>query len=773
MKNTSYTCLKSIIGSIFILTLFFSCNDTKTTMRSENTFQIIPKPVSLIASEGEFMISEATQIYVESDSSLANEVEYLNLLFETAAGFRMQTVSDRNENTIVISTHCNNTEMGNEGYSLQISPSSIELKANTVMGIFYGIQSLRQLLAPEVESKTQQYLKAQWAVPACSITDYPRFAYRGMHLDVCRHFFSVEFVKQYIDYLALHKLNKFHWHLTEDQGWRIEIKKYPKLTEISSQRKETIIGKTDQYDQTPYGGFYTQEEIKEIVAYAAQRHITVIPEIEMPGHSVAALAAYPELSCTGGHFEVMTKWGVSKDIYCAGKEETFVFLQNVLDEVMALFPSTYIHIGGDEAPKKRWHECPDCQKRMQTEGLANENELQSYFIKRMEKYLNSKGRKLIGWDEILEGGLAPDATVMSWRGMSGGLAAAQQNHPVIMTPYSHLYFDGYQGDREIEPLAIGYWSPIERVYDFEPIPSTLAVDKQKYIIGAQANLWTEFIATPEYAEYMVLPRMSALSEVVWSPKDTRNWNDFATRLQAQYHRLFFMNAHFRIPPPNIDKVVHLAPHDSLTIGNPMGFGTIRYTTDGSAPDSNSAVYNAKLAFEQHTILRTALFTDDGRHSPILTSQIVKTEKAPEGKIFGIHYRYFEGDYRNQLPDFKNIQPIRTGQLKGIDLKSTKHRDDNFGLHFTGFIQLPETGNYDFYVLSDNESKLIIDGKTVLNVDSYITEAKHAAVHLTEGMHRFDLYYTEFGWSEKLSIWVKSPTDKQKRWLPAHWLLIEK
>jgi hexosaminidase len=440
----------------------------------------------------------------------------------------------------------------------------VELVGRTHAGVFRGLQTLRQLMPVEVEDRFRAL--APWGgastlgarpasataalrIPAVDISDAPRFPYRGMHLDVGRHFFPVEFVKKYIDLLALYRMNTFHWHLTEDQGWRIEIRRYPRLTEVGSCRAETILEKNfDPFvgDGMPYCGFYTQAEIREVVAYARERHILVIPEIEMPGHSVAALAAYPELACTEGPFEVHTRWGVTPDIYCP-KEETFEFLQAVLEEVMQLFPSPYIHIGGDEAPKERWEESPVAQEVIRREGLADEHELQSWFVQRIERFLNANGRRLIGWDEILEGGLAPNATVMSWRGMEGGIDAARQGHDVIMTPVSHVYFDYYQAEPDGEPLAICCFTPLEKVYGFEPVPGELAADEAPHVLGAQGNVWTEYMTTPEHVEYMALPRMLALSEVVWSPRDLRDWESFRVRLEAQLPRLDALDVNYRRP----------------------------------------------------------------------------------------------------------------------------------------------------------------------------------------------------------------------------------
>lgn len=422
------------------------------------------------------------------------------------------------------------TLMPPEWYQLDVRPDGIEVTASSEAGLYRGSRTLIQLLEQSRETGS---------IPCLTITDHPRFAWRGMHLDVCRHFFPVEFVKKYIDLLARYKMNRFHWHLTDDQGWRIEIKKHPKLTEIGGWRKGSQIGPYSrrEYDSIPYGGFYTQDEIREVVAYAKARHINVVPEIEMPGHALAALAAYPHLGCTGGPYEVNKGWGVFEDVFCAGNDSTFAMLEDVLTEVMELFPSEIIHIGGDECPKESWKKCPKCQSRMKAEGLKDEHELQSYFIQRMEKFVNAKGRKIIGWDEILEGGLAPNAAVMSWRGTEGGIAAAKQKHNVVMCPGSHCYFDHYQGDPANEPLAIGGFTTLQKVYGYEPVPKELTAEEGKYILGAQGNIWTEYILTPEHVEYMAVPRMLALAEVLWTPQEKRNEADFIKRLEKEFPRL--------------------------------------------------------------------------------------------------------------------------------------------------------------------------------------------------------------------------------------------
>lgn len=518
-----------IITILILSAVTLSClNHYKNVENSKSDYQIIPKPLRLETKNGRFLIDPSTRIVV--DKTLKNEGEYLNSLLRLSKEIEISPVNDDNEGVIQLQLDPNiETE---EEYFLTVDYKTILIKGKTPKGVFYGIQSLRQLMPVSIEvGRTDN---SEITIPAVSIHDKPRFGYRGMHLDVARHFFSPQHIKKYIDLIALHKMNTFHWHLTEDQGWRIEIKKYPKLTEIGAWRKETLIGHIrdipHKYDGVRYGGFYTQEEIKDIVEYAQKRHVTIIPEIELPGHALAALASYPELGIPNKKYEVATKWGVFNDIY-EPTETTFKFLEDVLTEVIELFPSRFIHIGGDEAPKDQWIASQVAQDLIKKENLKDEHELQSYFIRRIELFLNSKGKDIIGWDEILEGGLAPNATVMSWRGAKGGIEAAKQKHKVIMTPNHTCYFNFYQSEnKENEPLAIRGLTTVEDVYAYNPIPEELSDEEEKYILGAQGNIWTEYINTIDLLEYMALPRMSALSETLWTPKELKNIDDFKENL---------------------------------------------------------------------------------------------------------------------------------------------------------------------------------------------------------------------------------------------------
>jgi hexosaminidase len=525
-----------------------------TTVTKAQDINIIPKPVRTVKTEGSFSITAATQIILE-ETGLEKSAQFLNDYLQQFYGFRLPVIRNgglRNKTNLI---RLDIEKMDNSipgAYTMVIDKSAVTIGGDNAMGAFYGIQSLIQLLPLEK--------KQSLSVPCLEIEDHPRFAYRGMHLDVGRHFFNAAYVKKFIDFIAMHKMNTFHWHLTEDQGWRIEIKKYPKLTSVGAFRKGTIIGHHPGTgnDNTPEGGFYTQEEIKDVVKYAADRYITVVPEIELPGHASAAIAAYPQLSCfpdeatkhspkvawngdsTGK--QVQQAWGVYPDVFVPS-EFTFKFIEDVMDEVMSLFPGKYIHIGGDECPKDNWKRSAFCQQLIKEKGLKDEHGLQSYFIQRVEKYLNSKGRQIIGWDEILEGGLAPNATVMSWRGEKGGIEAAKQKHNVIMTPGSHVYLDHSQMKKE-DSVVIGGFLPLQTVYGYEPVPKELSADEEKYVLGAQGNVWTEYMSNPAKIEYMIFPRMTALSEVLWSPKESRNWADFEKRLPAQFKRYDWLKVNY-------------------------------------------------------------------------------------------------------------------------------------------------------------------------------------------------------------------------------------
>jgi hexosaminidase len=510
---------------------------------------VIPQPVHMMPKEGVFTLTPGLAVVAAGQAE--DVAKQFCALLAPALGIKLEVSATVGKQRAVIFEIDGSLErLGREGYTLSIAPQQVVARAAQPAGLFYALQTIRQLL-PAVVFASERVKEVNWVIPCCEIEDAPRFAWRGAMLDVCRHFMPKEFIFRFIDLLALHKLNVFHWHLTEDQGWRIEIKKYPRLTEVGAWRKETLIGHAREsedkwrFDGIPHGGFYTQQEVKEVVAYAAARYIRVMPEIEMPGHAQAAVASYPQLGNTGRQLEVSTGWGIHEDIFNV-EESTIHFLQDVLNEVLALFPGEFIHIGGDEVPKKRWQESPAAQARMKSLGLQNEDELQSYFIHRMDEFLTARGRRLVGWDEILEGGLAPNATVMSWRGEEGGIAAANAGHDVVMAPWHSTYLDYYQSeDREKEPLAIGGFLPLEKVYAFDPVSAQIKPQDAHHVLGVQAQLWTEYIPNPAHVEYMAFPRLCALSEVAWTPLAVKDYASFSVRLKAHLARLDQLKVNYR------------------------------------------------------------------------------------------------------------------------------------------------------------------------------------------------------------------------------------
>lgn len=518
---------KTIILTAFAAVL------TACAPASDNSINVVPYPNEVNIKSGSFEAAGAEFHYApELDEASINIIECLAGQLSLVSGKNSTIDADGSRDGFIFTL---NPQLAEEAYRLNVSKKAVCVEASSLRGFNYAVQTIKQMLPAEIFGKTEAS-GLDWSLPCCEINDAPRFSYRGMHMDVVRHFFDMDMVKRYLDIMEVHKLNTLHWHITDDQGWRIEIKKYPKLTEIGAYRDKTLIGHLNDdkgYDYTRYGGFYTQDDIREVVEYAASKGVTVIPEVDLPGHMLAALAAYPEYGCTGGPYEVWGRWGISEDVLCAGKEETFEFLEGVLTEVMELFPSEYIHIGGDESPKVRWETCPACQARIKELGLKDgekysaEHYLQSYVTARVERFLNSHGRKIIGWDEILEGDLAPGATVMSWRGVEGGLQAAKLGHDAIMTPSTHFYFDYCQSDTpENEPLGIGGYIPVEKCYSYEPFTPEMTDDEKGHILGVQANLWTEYIKTPDHLEYMLLPRAAALSEVQWCQPENKSYERF-------------------------------------------------------------------------------------------------------------------------------------------------------------------------------------------------------------------------------------------------------
>lgn len=719
-----------------------SCGAGPAGQSYNEGINLIPAPLSLSEQPGRFVLKNGTKI-AAADAEAREVADFFAGKLSQATGYSI-SVADEGAITLAIDE---SVEGGNEAYTLDVTPDGVTVKACAANGLFYGMQSFMQLLPAEIESR-EAVKGMEWSAPAVRVKDAPRFGYRGVHMDPCRHFMTVEDVKRQIDVLSLYKINRLHWHLTEDQGWRIEIKKYPKLTEVGSRRIEG-----EGYE---YGGYYTQEEVKEVVDYAARHFITVIPEIELPGHELAAISAYPELSCQGKPITPRIIWGVEDIVMCAGKEETFHFLEDVLAEVAVLFPGEYIHIGGDECPKKSWAKCPLCQKRIREEGLqakdghSAEERLQSYFVQRMEKYLATLGKKIIGWDEILEGGLAPTATVMSWRGEQGGIAAALANHDVIMTPGGNgLYLDHYQGDSKIEPVTIGGHSLLEKVYGYNPVPDTLAaMNKEKYVIGVQCNVWSEYLYTNQAREYMTYPRALALAEVAWTQTDRKDYADFLRRLNNAYVRMDKHGLNYYIPMPEQPygscNTVAFTDTVSLTFTTSCPVKMV-YTLDGTDPVPSSAEYTAPIAFRESGVLKIASLLPSGKMSRIRTIQVEKQKLAPAVEVKqtqpGLTAEYYDGMYLDKKR-FEDAAPkaIQKKVIRNLDeLTSLRPVSDSmrdfkyYAAVAVGYINVEEDGVY--YLSSDLE-EVWIDGKLLVDNGGEVKRfsRKDTSVALAKGLH---------------------------------------
>ena len=730
----------------------------------ETSVSIIPKPVSIIYDGKSLEIDNGVKV-ITQDTGLSFSRSLLLARMEDTPG--AEFLHENPKAPVTIRLELDNNIEQTEGYTLKID-RNITIAGKNRDGVLYGIQSLLQILqqAPETDEGIR--------IPRLTINDYPRFGYRGMHLDVSRHFFQVSFIKKYIDLIAMHKMNVFHWHLTDDQGWRIEIKKYPKLTEVGAWRVDhEDLPWGERPDQTAkdsvtYGGYYTQKQIREVVAYASERGVTVIPEIEMPGHSAATIASYPELSCRGKQTTVPPGGRAEINILCAGKDGTFTFLENVLSEVITLFPSKYIHIGGDEAWKKEWENCPLCQKRAKEEGLADEHELQSYFIRRIDRFLASKGKTLIGWDEILEGGLAENATVMSWRGEAGGVKAAKMNHDVIMTPVDYCYFDYYQStDTELEPLAFNGYISLEKVYNSEPVPAALSQEEAKHVLGAQGNVWTEFICTEAIAEYRVLPRMSALSEVLWSPKKARDQKDFMDRLGTFLNWVTTEKYHFHIPAPQgVFKEMIFLDSTRVQLQNPWSFTEIHYTLDGSEPKLQSPVYDQPFPVSDKTILKASLFLRNGLSGPVKTIRYRKVQPIPPYEVDesvlkqGLNYHYYEIAV-GSVGAIKKYKPAKKGVMEQIGLPE-EHRPEVFAVEFIGYLNVPRTDVYSFGLTSDDGSQFCLGESMIINHDgAHGPSTAYGQIGLQKGYYPIYVGYFDGGGGNSLKLEFKTHEGEWK------------
>lgn len=731
--------------------LFFSacllCGALNLSAQSAADIHIIPAPAQLTTAAGSFAFSPSATKVAAKGNGAGEVMQFFCNKIHTATGQTPANGKINAEGTV--SFIIDASVKGSEAYTLEVTPKRIVARASTSHGLFYAMQSLLQLMPASVESSVAKPTK-EWSIPAVSIADAPRFPYRGVMLDPCRHFLPVDAVKKHIDLLSSYKINRLHWHLTEDQGWRVEIKKYPELTAIGGQRVEG--------DGTIHKGFYTQEEVKEVVEYARQRHVDVIPELEIPGHELAAISAFPQLSCKEEPTTPRIIWGVEDIVMCPGKELMFNFLQDVIDELTPLFPSKYFHIGGDESPRMEWKDCARCQARMKEQGYTDEAQLQSYVIGRIEKYLRGKGKVIIGWDEILEGGnLDTTAVVMSWRGEDGGITAAKAGHHVLMTPSSHgFYFDQFQGDAATEPsCAIGGYSTLEKVYSYNPVPAEVhAAGRDEMVLGVQANCWSEYLPTPEILEYRLYPRALALAEVGWSQMERKNFKDFQRRVDGDAsERLELRHVNYHIPMPeqpggSLDFMAFVDT-DTLSLKTTRPLPII-YTTNGTNPTAQSARYTKPIVVTQSTVVKAATILPNGIVSPIRTIYLDKSAPLPAtnagstkpglllNKWEGFHQRpgRIQGEPSVKDSVVSEIESLRTLAKVPASVRNVK----DYAATVEGYISIPETGVYEF---STNNDQLFIDG--ILTVDNSLTAVprhspKNRQLVLAKGLHRVKVVF---------------------------------
>jgi len=739
MKKMGF--LLTVIAVVF----FTACGDDASQVKEYNRgINIIPKPQSLVLNKGVFRLNEKTCI-VAATPETQTIAFYFAAKIRRATGYPLSlNENEPRKNTISLRIDPS-LSVNNEGYTLDVTPSSVIVKAKTSQGLFYGMQSFMQLLPAEIEHKGLVE-NMSWIAPCVTIQDQPRFEYRGILLDPCRHFMTVEEVKRNIDVFALFKINRMQWHLTDDQGWRIEIKKYPKLVEIGSVRREG-----EGYE---YGGYYTQEQIKDIVKYAAERFITIVPEFELPGHGMAAIASYPELSCRGKQVKPRIIWGIEDIVYCAGKESTFEFIDQVFKEWAALFPSDYFHLGGDECPKNEWAQCPLCQKRIREEGLTAkdgftaEQHLQSYFIRRVEKILASYGKKLIGWDEILEGGLAPTATVMSWRGEKAGITAASMGHAIIMSPNPNgLYLDQFQGDPKIEPVAIGGYTLPKKIYDYNPVPDTLTkIGKGHFVKGIQGNSWSEYMYTNKIREYMIYPRLLAVSEIGWTEVENKDYPDFERRINNAYVRFDGHGINYHIPQPEqpfgSSNFVAFTDKVALTFTTTRPIKVV-YTKDGTEPTPQSTEYQTPIEFSQSGTLKIRSVLPSGKMSPVRTITVEKQSLAPAKKVAspqpGLIVQvtdgmYLESSYLSSAKEWRSglIKDLReiTGSIgRNSNMREVQH----YAAIATGYIEIPEDGVYHF---SSELEEVWINGQLLINNKKEVKRFSRVdkSIALAKGLH---------------------------------------
>lgn len=777
-KSIRLSGFATLVGATLALG-FASCSTPENKSWNEGV-NVIPVPAEMTQGEGTFTLNKSTSI-VCAVPEFAQATAYLAAKVKGSTGYDLKLAQTPPTDNY-ISFEQDSTIADEEGYTLISTPTGVAIAASAPAGAFYGMQTLLQLLPAEIESAAK-ISGVAWSLPVVTVRDQPRFKYRGIHFDPARHFAGVDFIKKQLDVLAMFKMNTFHWHLTDDQLWTIEIKRYPELTEKGAVRTEG--------NGSKHGGFYTQEQIKEVVAYAQERFIEVIPEIEMPGHALAVLVSHPEFSCTGGPFDQpRIIWGVEADVFCPGKDTTFKFLENVLTEVFELFPSEYVHLGGDECPKVRWKTCPDCQKRIKELGLdrlaakpgadgkkhSAEEKLQSYTITRMEKFANAHGKKIIGWDEILEGGLAPSATVMSWRGEAGGIAAAKQGHDVIMTPNSAgFYLDFQQGAAEVEPVSIGGYSTLEKVYGYNPVPDTMPAEIGKHIIGVQGNLWSEYILSDEHREYMYYPRVLALAELDWSPNNRKDWTDFQRRVVNAQVRLDYRGITYHIPMPEgtlVDIVAFTGDSVAVPFDNTRDLPMV-YTLDGSEPTAKSALYTDTLMIggDKPVVIKIATLLPQGKLSKARAIRVEKQALKPATEVAaadsGIVMRTAPGLYvtDEQIAGAKFGQDTVVRYFMRGRVPDTGVSPNSLAV-YEGFVELPEDGVYGF---TTDVDELWIDGELLVKngQESASRHLRHKTTRaMAAGKHPFKMVFNnmiKYGWPNdwsEITFFVKAPSSDQ-------------
>ncbi|MCG8580001.1 MAG: family 20 glycosylhydrolase [Bacteroidales bacterium] len=761
-----------------LLTAVFIMACQQPEKESSRQVNIIPQPREIRFDEGYFEINNTTQlVYKGIDKSVLKAISYLYTLINDASGFDPQLTDQEPKDNYIIFKIDSDIIDKKEGYVLKVRPEKVEIVAADTKGLFYAIQSIRQLLPHEIEQeKTSNTVK--WILPSISIKDYPRFSYRGLNLDVSRHFFPVDVVKKQLDLLALYKINVFHLHLTDDQGWRVEIKKYPKLTSIGSRRSKTLIGHAaiipQEYSHEPYEGYYTQEQITDIVKYANERHITVIPEIEMPGHALAALASYPELGCTGGPYEVATRWGSFDDVICAGKESSYSMIKDILSEIALLFPGEYIHIGGDESSTVRWRNCNHCQKQMAANNLSDENKLENYFIRRVQQIVEGLGKKMLGWDEIMTDQSLRNATIVVWQDDAEIKQAISNNNKIVKSPNNYLYFDHYQSDPQHHPLAIGGYTPLRDVYSYEPVSDDLNEVEAKSIIGLQANCWSEYMTSPEQLEFMLYPRLCAFSEICWISSNEKNWAQFMQKLDQHLERLAILdiNYFYEVPKPIFDREqLNFVNTTSLKFKSISDKYETRYTTDGSEPDASSQLFSSKTTIKHSgTVKAITINKETGELSKTAIINFNKLSfrksvrfngERSKGLNFSLHLGRFKS-----VKEIQNISKSKFGVVTDSFLPDSLHKE-GFGLIYEGYFNADKKGIYKFALNSDDGSALYINNEMVVNNDGiHGKKIENGAIALNKGVHKIKILYFQTTGYQHLNLNLITPDKKRKSLKPA-------